>query len=159
MSAILQPQSNTITAMIDRFGELETQLKGIDALIKERDSLRKQLAEQCDTIDPDGEVRLIGERFSVTFGKAPIQRTLSNLAGYLEAVGITKFLSSVKVSVSEADKYLNETQKAELFEVGKGSRRLKDCAPMVSRASEDEALARFYEALNITLGSITPKKH
>jgi glutamate-1-semialdehyde aminotransferase len=158
MSALLQPQSNTIIAMIDRFGELETQLKGIDALIKERDSLRKQLAEQCDTLDSDGEVRLIGERFSVAFGKAPIQRTLSNLSGYLEAVGIVKFLASAKISMTEADKYLNETQKAELLEIGKGARRLKDCAPIATPSPDEFALARFYETLNQSLQSVMPKR-
>jgi hypothetical protein len=158
MNAIIKPQASSLAPLVDRFGELEQQLKGVDALIKERDSLRKQLADACDTLDPDGEVRLIGERFTVTFGKAPIQRTLSNLSGYLEAVGIVKFLSSVKVSISEADKFLNETQKAELFEVGKGARRLKDCAPIATPSPEDQALARFYETLNQSLQSVMPKR-
>jgi glutamate-1-semialdehyde aminotransferase len=158
MNAIVQPQPHTLTAMIDRFGELESELKGVDALIKERDSLRKQLAEHCDSIDPDHEVRLIGEHYSVTFGKAPLQRTLSNLSGYLEAVGIVKFLASAKISVSEADKFLNEAQKATLFETGKGARRLKDCAPIATPSPEELALSRFYETLNQSLQSVLPKR-
>ena len=146
--------ATSIENLIDRFGELEAQLKGVDALIKERDTLRKQLAEACDAIDPAGEVRLIGSQFAVTFGKAPVQRTLSNIAGYLEAVGLAKFLDSVKVSITEADKYLTETQKAELFEIGRGARRLKACDVIVNK--EDQALVRFYETLTASIAAITP---
>lgn len=150
--AQIMPQisAQPISEMIDRFVDLNNQIAFVDDLIKERDSLRKQLAEHADTVG-SGPVKLSGERFYVSFSKAPLMRSVSNIGGFLEAVGIDKFISAVKVSTTEADKLLNETQKATLFDVTVGSRRLKDTGEILQAvpARQGAELFNFLAGMSI----------
>ncbi len=120
----------TITDKVDRFVDLTNQLAFVDSLVKERDSLRKQLAEYADTIGT-GTVKLTGNNTYVSFTKAPLMRNISNVGAFLEVVGLDNFLTAVKISTTTADKLLNETQKTTLFDVNVGSRRVKDTGVMM----------------------------
>lgn len=64
MAKVLKPQTTNqnISEMVDRFGWLTAELKAVDDLLKERDTLRKQLADYADSI-LDGEVKLSGSRY------------------------------------------------------------------------------------------------
>lgn len=132
MSAILN--SSTLANQVDRFAELTLQLKAFDDAVKERDTLRKQLAEFCDSVSSD-DVRLTGNRYFVAFTKAPLMRSVSNIAGFFNAVGLERFLSVVKVNTSDADRLLTETQKTALLEATPGSRRLKDVGELPNPVS------------------------
>ncbi len=142
MAAVLKPQTTNenISKMVDRFGWLTAELKAVDDLLKERDTLRKQLADYADSIS-DGEVKLSGSRYYVSFSKAPLMRTINNIAGFLDAVGLEDFLMAVKVSTTTADKLLSEIQKAALYEVSPGVRRLKDVGAIAG------LMRGFYENL------------
>jgi hypothetical protein len=119
MNAQLKTQTPSIESMIDRFCELQNQITDVEPLIKERDNLRKQLAEYCDTVSPDA-VKLTGVNSYMSFTKPPVMREIKDINGFFEAVGFEAFLASVKISTSAADKLLNETQKAKLFETSLG---------------------------------------
>jgi hypothetical protein len=123
----IMPQTSVMTLAdkVDRFVDLTNQLAFVDSLVKERDSLRKQLAEQADTAGT-GAVKLTGNNTYVSFTKAPLMRNISNVGAFLETVGLDSFLTAVKISTTTADKLLNETQKTSLFDVTVGSRRVKD---------------------------------
>lgn len=138
---------DTLVQMIDRFGQLESELKKVEALIAERDALRKQLSEACDAV-AEGEAVLQGKAYSVVFSKAPALRTIepNRFAEYLAIVGLDGFLASCKVSTSAADKLLSEQDKARLYHVTKGSRRLKACVPVVARQSEVTSASDFYSS-------------
>lgn len=74
----------TIAEKVDRFVDLTNQLSFVDALIKERDSLRKQLAEHTDTIG-NGAVKLTGNNTYVSFTKAPLMRSVNGVLAPLMA--------------------------------------------------------------------------
>ena len=153
MNAQLKPQTQTIEDQIDRFVDLQNQLAFCDALLKERDSLRKQLAEWADSISPDA-VKLTGNNSYVSFTKPPLMREISNIGGFLEAVGLEKFLTAVKISTTTADKLLNETQKTKLFETSLGARRVKDSGELV-QATKPLQGSKLFEHL---LGLSSPSK-
>ena len=155
---------NNIADLVDRFGALENELKKVEALIKERDELRKRLAEACDEVG-EGEVTLQGHAFTVMFSKAPAMREIkpAQFGDYLTIVGIDDFLKSCKVSTTAADKLLGEQDKARLFTVSKGSRRLKACiaSQVVEVAkpisTEDQATTAFYASLAGIIDGLTPR--
>lgn len=134
-----------ISEMVDRFVDLTNQLSFVDSLIKERDSLRKMLAEHADTIG-GGAVKIVGENSYVSFTKAPAMRNISNVGGFLKAVGLDSFLTAVKISTTTADKLLNETQKAGLFDVTTGSRRVKDTGELIQTIAPRQG-AQLFEFL------------
>jgi hypothetical protein len=142
-----------ISEMVDRFVDLQNQLSFVDSLIKERDSLRKQLAVHADSIS-DGAVKLTGDTCYVSFTKAPAMRSIENIGGFLEAVGLDKFLTAVKISTTVADKLLNETQKAELFEVSVGARRVKDTGELMQAVAPRQGAELF----NFLAGLSNPTK-
>ena len=130
MKSMAQTSVMTLADKVDRFVNLTSQLAEVEALVKERDSLRKQLAEHADTMGA-GAVKLTGNNTYVSFTKAPLMRNVSNVGLFLETVGLDKFLTAVKISTTTADKLLNETQKTTLFDVTVGSRRVKDTGEMM----------------------------
>lgn len=144
----LMPQitAQTIAEKVDRFVDLTNQLSFVDALIKERDSLRKQLAEYADSVGSDA-VKLTGNKTYVSFTKAPLMRSVENIGGFLEAVGLDQFLTAVKISTTVADKLLNETQKTTLFEVSVGARRVKDTGE-ITQAIQPRQGAQLFEFLS-----------
>lgn len=127
MVAVAKPQTQPLkfVEIVDGFVELNTQMKAVDKLIKERDELRKRLAEHTNTVS-DGVVKLTGYRYYISFSKARIMRTINNIPAFLEAVGLEAFLTAVKINTTAADKLLSPNQKATLFEVSPGVRRVKD---------------------------------
>lgn len=134
-----------ISEMVDRFVDLTSQLSFVDSLVKERDSLRKMLAEHADTIGT-GAVKLTGNNSYVSFTKPPLMRNISNVGGFLEAVGLDNFLTAVKISTTTADKLLNETQRTTLFDVTVGSRRVKDTGELMQTAAPRQG-AQLFEFL------------
>jgi hypothetical protein len=73
-------------------------------------------------------------------------RTVNNVGGFLEAVGIDAFIGAVKISTTAADKLLSATQKATLFEVTTGSRRVKDTGELM-QAVQPRQGAQLFEFL------------
>lgn len=144
-----------IKSMVDRLGDLDSQLKAVDSLLLERDALRKQLAEHADTLS-DNEETLRGIHYSVVFSKPPINHSIIDVAGYLNAVGIEGFLGSVKVSVTTATKLLSKNQQADLFVKSKGARRLK--AIVANNNDSERAAANFFNTLSVALagGNLDP---
>lgn len=120
----------SIESMVDRFADLTQQLEFIEPLVKERDSLRKQLCEYADT-QGNTAIKLQGHSHYVSLTPAPLMRNVNNIVGFLEAVGLDRFLTSIKISTTAADKLLTETQKAVLFDVTLGSRRIKDVGQLM----------------------------
>ena len=145
-----QVTNQPIAIMVDRFVDLTNQLAFVDSLIKERDSLRKQLAEHADTLS-DGVVKLTGDTSYVSFTKAPLMRTVNNVGGFLEAVGLDSFLTAVKISTTVADRLLSATQGAVLFEVSQGSRRVKDTGDLmpVTQPRQGAQLFEFLAGMSI----------
>jgi hypothetical protein len=137
-----QTTAQHISIMVDRFVDLTNQLSFLDSLIKERDSLRKQLAVHADTIGT-GAVKLTGDTCYVSFTKAPAMRAIENIGGFLEAVGLDNFLTAVKISTTVADKLLNEAQKVELFEISTGARRVKDAGKLMQAMAPRQGAALF----------------
>jgi len=150
MNAQVKPMpqiaAQTIAEKVDRFVDLTNQLSFVDALIKERDSLRKQLAEHADTIG-SGAVKLTGNNTYVSLTKAPLMRNVENIGGFLEAVGLDQFLTAVKISTTVADKLLNETQKTALFEVTTGTRRVRDTGEIMQAVKPRQG-AQLFEFLS-----------
>jgi len=146
IKAMPQIAVQSISEKVDRFVDLTNQLSFVEALIKERDSLRKQLAEHADTIGSDA-VKLTGNTTYVSFTKAPLMRSIENIGGFLEAVGLDSFLTAVKISTTVADKLLNETQKTALFEVTTGARRVKDTGEIMQAVKPRQG-AQLFEFLS-----------
>jgi hypothetical protein len=140
-----QTTVQSISDKVDRFVDLSNQLAFVDSLVKERDSLRKMLAEHADSVGT-GAVMLTGHNSYVSFSKPPLMRNISNVGAFLETVGIDSFLTAVKISTTAADKLLNETQKVELCDVSVGSRRVKDCGESVRSAAPRQG-AQLFEFL------------
>jgi hypothetical protein len=148
----------TLQSLVDEFGALNAELKAFDALAKRRDELKKQLAEYGDTIS-DGEVKLVGKRYFVTFAKPAISRTVKSLPELFATIGSAAFFDCVKPSITEVCKYLNKTQQAALLESAPGARRLKLVDEVVVKTSEEAALDNFYATLNASIGAMTPPRH
>jgi hypothetical protein len=148
-----QTATQSIANKVDRFVDLSNQLAFVDSLIKERDSLRKQLAVHADSIGT-GAVKITGDHSYVSFTKAPAMRSIENIGGFLEAVGLDSFLTAVKISTTLADKLLNETQKAELFEVSVGARRIKDTGELMQAMAPRQGAELF----NFLAGLSNPAK-
>jgi hypothetical protein len=139
MSAVLKPKTNSETnheiltaLMVDEFTELHSQVKVFEATQARYDQLKKQLADVASQHSHDQEARLAGNLGYVVFSKPPQTRTITDIAKFFEAVGRDRFIQAVTVSTTKADKLLTATQKAELFEMGKGTRRLKDAGRISS---------------------------
>lgn len=135
MSAVLKPTTKpeTLTAlMVDEFTELNSQVKTFEATQTRYDLLKKQLADIANQHSQHQEVRLSGSLGYVVFSKPPQTRTITDIAKFFEVVGRDSFIQAVTVSTTKADKLLTATQKAELFEVGKGTKRLKDAGRISS---------------------------
>lgn len=115
--------------------------------------MRKRLAEHADSISSDA-VKLTGDKSYVSFSKAPMMRTVNNVGGFLEVVGLDNFLTAVKVSTTVADKLLNETQKSALFDVTIGARRVKDCGELLRAAAPRQGAELF----NFLAGLSCPAK-
>jgi hypothetical protein len=129
MNAILNrtPASNSIISdMFDEFCDLHEQVKAFETIQKRYDQLKKLLADHASQVSSD-EVRLAGQIGYVSFTKPPMVRAINDVTKFFDAVGVESFIQSVTVSTTKADKLLSASQKAELFTVTEGSRRLKDC--------------------------------
>lgn len=119
-----------ITELVDEFAELHQRVKAFEATQTRYDELKRQLSAHADTLG-DGEVRLSGRVGFVVFGKPINQRSINNIPKFLELVGLQNFFECITVSTTKADRILDAAQKSELFDVSKGSRRLKDCAKLI----------------------------
>lgn len=148
-----------IMNLVDELGDLNARLAQFDELDKRRSELKKILAEHCDTLG-DTEETLQGKRFSVVFSKPTTNRTIENIGGFLEAVGLADFLASVKVSTTSAAKLLSKTQAAELFVESRGSRRMKAVVEVVQAtrpAPEQIAVESFYASLAGIIQGVAPR--
>jgi hypothetical protein len=87
----------SILDMVDRYNDLASQLSFVDALIKEKDLLRRLLSEHADTLGT-GMIKVLGHTSYISFSPAPQMRTINNVDGYLEAVGLDSFLASARRS-------------------------------------------------------------
>lgn len=146
-----------ITKLVDQLGRIESQLKGYDDLVTQREGLRKQLAEIAD--QSEGEVTFTGQAYMVTFSKNPITRELKpeQYGAFLEVVGVEGFLKCSKVSVTGASKLLSEVDQSRLFSTSRGSRRLKAVTAIPKPVmSESAAVESFYASLAGIVGSVTP---
>lgn len=135
MSAVLKPTTKpeTLTAsMVDEFTELHSKVKAFEAIQTRYDLLKRQLADIANQYSQHQEVRLSGSLGYVVFSKPPQTRAITDITKFFEVVGRDSFINAVTVSTTKADKLLTATQKAELFEVGKGTRRLKDAGRISS---------------------------
>lgn len=129
MNAILKSipaPASTVSDMVDEFVDLHEQVKAFEPIQKRYDQLKKLLADHASQAG-SGEVRLAGQTGFVSFTKPPMNRTLNDVAKFFDTVGVDNFIQAVTVSTTKADKLLSASQKAELFTVTEGSRRLKDC--------------------------------
>jgi hypothetical protein len=146
-----------IQTLTDELGRVESQLKGLDALITHREALRKQLSELAD--QSEGEVTFTGQAYMATFSKNPVNRELKpeQYGEFLQIVGVEGFLKSSKVSVTSASKLLSEVDQARLFTSSKGSRRLKSVVAIPKTATiETQAAEAFYASLAGIVGSVSP---
>lgn len=149
---------NEIATLVDELGGLNAKLASFDEMAKRRDELKKLLSEYCDFISND-ETTLQGERFTVVFSKPTINRSIEDVAGFLETVGIQSFLGAVKISTTVASKLLSKTDSARLFIESRGSRRLKavvEVAQVARPTSEQLAVDQFYASLSGILNSVSP---
>jgi len=119
-------KTNSIAALVDEFADLHAQVKAYEKTLTRYEHLRKLLSEHASQVS-EGEVRLCGSFGFVSFTAPSSVRTMNNLPKYLDIVGLEAFLDTASVSVTKADKLLNEQQKSELFSYSVGSRKLKDC--------------------------------
>ena len=112
---MLKPQTTNqnIIEMVDRFGQLSAELKTVDDLIKERDTRRKQLADYADTIS-EGEVKLSGFRYYVSFSKAPLMGIINNIGGFLGAVGLENLITAVQNQYDFFGQIVNSNAKSRL---------------------------------------------
>jgi len=141
-----------IAKLVDALGDVNKTLTSYDNLVQRRDALRKTLAEYCDTLGPTDQT-LTGERYSIAFSKPIVSRSIDDVAGYLEAVGLTNFLQSVKVSITSASKFLSKTDATRLFVESQGPRRLKAVIELPLTTNEqDKAAERFLASLSGILG-------
>lgn len=98
---------NEITKLVDELGNVNKTLSTHDASAQRREALRKTLAEYCDILGPTDQT-LTGERYSVAFSKPIVSRSIDDVAGYLDAVGLPNFLQSVKVSITVTSKFFKQ---------------------------------------------------
>lgn len=154
-------QSIEIKNLVDELGGLNAKLSSFDELAKRRDEIKKLLAEHCDLLS-SAEETLQGNAYTVVFGKPVINRSIEDIAGFLETVGIQSFLGAVKISTTAASKLLSKTDAARLFVESRGSRRMKAIVEtvQVSRPTpETMAVEQFYQSLSGILNSATPGFH
>ena len=102
--------TSDLTSLVDEFTELHQTVKQFEPTLKRHEELKKLLASQADSFG-SGEVRLQGSKGYAVFTKPSVKRTLTDIAGFMKAVGVTDFLKCVSVSITKADKLLNESQK------------------------------------------------
>lgn len=145
-----------IANLVDELGSLSNQLKPYQALQDRHDALRKQLAEYCDAQSSD-ETTLTGNHFTAVFSKPTTNRTIEDVAGFLSAVGVERFLTAVKVSTTIATKLLSKTDAAQLFVESKGSRRLK--AVVERQQPVSPAVEAFHQTLANIVRSVSPNTH
>jgi len=114
-----------LSNLVDEFATLHQQMTELKPTIERYEKLKKQLSSEANTFG-NGEVRLQGNIGYAVFTKPAVKRTLTSISAFMNAVGLVEFLNCVSVSITKADKLLNESQKAVMFEESIGSRRLKD---------------------------------
>lgn len=122
---VTQKEKTVLQQKVDRLGEVDELLKGVKDLLKERDDLRKYLAGECAEADPATEVVLHGQEYEALFSAASKTSEIQDIEGYFETVGQDIFVKTIKVSITEAKKYLTPAQQEKLIKVTPGSRTLK----------------------------------
>ena len=149
---------NEIAMLTDELGSLNAKLASFDELAKRRDEVRKLLCEHCDSLG-DTETTLHGSAYTAVFSKPVINRSIEDVAGFMNAVGVESFLTAVKISTTAANRLLSKTDAARLFVESRGSRRLKavvEVAQVTRPTSEQQAVENFYSSLAGIMGSVSP---
>lgn len=119
-----------VAAKIDRLGELKNLLPPLKTLQAEYDTLKKELVSQfSDQGDPDAELTLVGRKCSVLLSPRSLDKSVPDLAALFDKTGRKAFFTLVKPSITEIEKTLSASERADLIVVEPGDRRLKAVIP------------------------------
>lgn len=134
MASMLSNQSvaeeaTELQQKVDRLGQLEAQVKAFSPIQKEYDALKKSLASEIEGFQTSEEAVLHGAQYTAVYSPCANETVPCGIQEYAAEVDMETFLATVKISLTDANKYLTEAQKEKLFKKVPGARRLKAVLP------------------------------
>ena len=125
--ALTEGQKNTVhllATVVQQLKELDA-----DALLKEKEGYRKELASLCGQLPAAIPVTLETEYATVVFSAAPETRKIKDMNGLIgvlkEKIGYDGLMALLKLSVGDVESYLVPSELEPFLETVPGSRRLQ----------------------------------
>lgn len=92
-----------ISAIVDRFGEVERQLVHYRPLVAEREDLRRQLQDHCKSTPRDERVTIEGSIYDVKGTACEMKRVVTGMKKLFEAVGPKVFIENCSFPLGTLD--------------------------------------------------------
>jgi|ERR1022692_1219144 hypothetical protein len=112
VQSISAADAQPATAVIDRFCELDSQVKGFAPIKSEHESLRKRILEGLPDLAGDASVTLAGERYELLIGLAQEQQKIVSMPAVYRRLKVARFIALCQMTIKALTGELGETEAA-----------------------------------------------
>lgn len=117
---VIEPEKLSLEQLVDAYGSLKDRTEAILAqpVFTQFGLVEKELKTRLETYEPDEIVQVTGKAFLLEAGACKLeQRKVIDVMKIMTWLGSETFAKIAKVNVSDAEKYLNPDQCAEVLSV------------------------------------------